>query len=313
MAKPIVSIIVPNHNYAQYIADAIASIRAQTLRDWECFIIDDASTDDSVAVIKKSIRGDKRFKLIKFTEPVGVSRARNAGLDAATGDFIAFLDSDDCYTEYALEMLVNLAQSMDADIAGGQTMGVPATFKFIPKKNTSIPVGKCWIRRDPTSFLFSPKEFNWVWVWRRIYRRELLEKVRFIPEFTSVGDDIGFMLDLCYRTYRIVETANMTVFHRGHFKSVMHEKFDTRMFYFFPVLLRHIRDNLLDKYPTRFLRRLYPYLFNYMIFETVIHPKQIGQYQAEGKQVLLESVRYIPRRYLPLRKRFLCWFLTCLK
>ncbi len=313
MAKPIVSVIIPNRNYSKYIADTIASVRAQTLRDWECFIIDDASTDDSVAVIKKSIRGDKRFKLIKFTEPVGVSRARNAGLDAATGDFIAFLDSDDCYTECALEMLVNLAQSMDADVVGGQAMQVPQAFRFLPKKNVSIPVGKCWIRRDPTSFLFSPKEFNWVWVWRRIYRRELLEKVRFVPEFTSVGDDIGFMLDLCHRTLRVVETENMTVFHRVHMESVMASTFSPRMFDFFPTLFRHMRDNILDKYPNAFLRRFYPYMFNYMIQETIIRPRQTGTYYNEAKKVLLESVRYIPRRYLPLRKRFLCWFLTCLK
>lgn len=312
-SHPIVSIIIPNHNYAKYIGDAIKSVRAQTLRDWECFIIDDASDDDSVSVIKRAIRGDKRFHLITFDEPVGVSRARNAGLDAATGDYIAFLDSDDAYADYALECLVNLAKSMNAEIVGGQAMPVPTDYRFVPQKNISVPVNRHWIRNNPTSFLLGPKEYNWCWVWRRIYQRKLIQDVRFVPEFTSVGDDLGFMLDICYRTRRIVETANVTVYHRIHNESVMHGGFSPRAFEFFPILFQYMRDNLLDKYAPGFLRSFYHMMFDYMIHETIVRTKRAGKYTEQGRKVVLESARLIPRRYLPFRKRMLCWFLSCLK
>ena len=96
MKGPTVSIILPNRNYGRFIPDAINSIKAQTLTDWECIIIDDASTDDSVDVIKELISGDGRFKLAVNSESVGISATRNVGLDMATGEYIAFLDSDDC-------------------------------------------------------------------------------------------------------------------------------------------------------------------------------------------------------------------------
>ena len=132
MDSPIVSIILPNRNYSDFIADAINSVRAQTLTDWECIIIDDASTDVSVRVIKDLIRGDKRFKLVVNPEPIGISATRNIGLDMATGEYIAFLDSDDCYMEHFLEMLVNLARKTNSDIVGATTRFVDAYFEFIP-------------------------------------------------------------------------------------------------------------------------------------------------------------------------------------
>ncbi len=311
---PRISIIIPNHNYGQYIADAILSVKSQTLRDWECFIIDDASTDDSVAVIKKLIRGDKRFKLIQFSEPVGASRARNAGMDAATGDYIAFLDSDDCYTEYALEMLLNLAVSMDAQIAGAQTLIVPHDFKYTPtNKNKDWSVGRSWIEENPARFLMAPKQYNWCWVWRRIYRRDLIENIRFVPEFTGAGDDIAFMMDLCHQTKRIVETETISVYHRLHNASVMHRGFDESAFQFFPILFRHMRENVCDKYPAGYLRAFYRNLFDYMINRTIITPKQTGQCKDSARQTVIAACKLIPRRYLPLRRRVLCWFLSCLK
>lgn len=310
---PRISIIIPNHNYGQYIADAILSVKSQTLRDWECFIIDDASTDDSVAVIKKSIRGDKRFKLIQFKSPVGASRARNAGMDAATGEYIAFLDSDDCYTEYALEMLLNLAISMNAQIAGAQTLVVPQNFKYMPQRNKDWSVGRSWIEQNPARFLMAPKQYNWCWVWRRIYRRDLIDAVRFVPEFTGAGDDLAFMMDLCYRTRRIVETETISVYHRFHNQSVMHRGFDESAFDFFPTLFRYMRENICDKYPAGYLRAFYRGLFAYLINKTIIIPKQTGNCQDSARQVVIASCKLIPRRYLPFRQRILCWFLSCLK
>lgn len=313
MSVPVVSIIVPCYNYADYVADAIRSIKAQSLTNWECIIIDDASTDDSVSVIKHAIRGDKRFHLIQLPKKSGVSVARNAGLDRARGEYIGFLDADDCYTECALEMLVHLAKTMDAQIVGAQTMMVPTDFKYVPKNDKNWTLGKCWMESTPAKFVFVPRQYNWAWIWRRIYRRDLIKNVRFMPEFTGAGEDIAFMLDVCWRTSRVVETETITTYHRVHTKSLMQRPFEKSHFDFFPTLFRYIREDVVVKYPAGFLRILYTELFKYLILVTVISPKRLGIHQDDARVVAIESCRLIMRRYLPFRKRMLCWFLSCLK
>ena len=156
MESPKVSIILPNRNYADFISDAISSVKAQTLTDWECIIIDDASSDDSVNVVKRCIRGDDRFKLVVNPESIGVSATRNIGLDMATGEYIAFLDSDDCYMEYFLEMLVSLAEKTKAEVVGATTRFVNAYYKFRPtheKWNTNNYI----VYDDPVDMQAAPQ------------------------------------------------------------------------------------------------------------------------------------------------------------
>lgn len=310
---PTVSIIVPNYNYAQYIGNALTSIRAQTMRDWECIIIDDASTDDSVNVIKKYTRNDKRFRLIQHTTSRGISAARNSGLDAAQGEYIAFLDSDDSFSECALEMLLHLARSTNADMIGGQTMIVSDTFKFIPSKKPSYSIGSFNTSNNPSSFLLTPQNYNWCWIWRRIYKRSLIGDTRFLPEMQTFGDDLTFMLDICWQAKNITETSNISVFHRQHMSSVTAAEFSTKNFDWFPTYFAHIRKNTLDKYDTYFLRNFYQNTFRYLLLETLFRPKHLGQLQQEAKAVLIKSCKLIPLRYLTIKQKVLCWFLSCLK
>ena len=92
---------MPNYNRGQFIGDAIESILAQTHKKLELIIIDDASTDDSLEVIRSF--EDSRIKLICNNENLGVSVARNRGIDVAKGNLIAFMDSDDISLACRLE------------------------------------------------------------------------------------------------------------------------------------------------------------------------------------------------------------------
>ena len=90
-----VSVIVPVYNAATYLPACIASLRAQTMEDIELIFVDDASTDGSLALLRRAQEQDVRVRVIAFPENRGVSCARNAGLDAATGEFVGFCDADD--------------------------------------------------------------------------------------------------------------------------------------------------------------------------------------------------------------------------
>lgn len=103
-AAPLISVIVPVFNVADHIAEAIASLRAQTLADFEALVIDDGSTDGSGARAQAAFQGDSRFRLIR-QQNRGLSGARNVGLDQARGAFVAFLDGDDACDPAFLQTL----------------------------------------------------------------------------------------------------------------------------------------------------------------------------------------------------------------
>ncbi len=101
-----ISIITTSYNYENYIAEMIKSVLNQTYIDWELIIVDDASCDNSVEVIK-SFCGDKRIKLICHDKNKGLVQAVKTGLKYANGEWIAFLESDDLWVENALETRIN--------------------------------------------------------------------------------------------------------------------------------------------------------------------------------------------------------------
>ena len=95
MKKNLVSIITPMYNSEKFIEATIKSVLNQTYQEWEMLIIDDCSTDNSPNIVKSYMQQDSRIKCIKTETNKGVSNARNLALSKATGQFIAFLDSDD--------------------------------------------------------------------------------------------------------------------------------------------------------------------------------------------------------------------------
>lgn len=90
----LVSIIIPSYNRAQFIGETLESVLSQTYPNWECIIVDDGSTDDTEDIVKRYTVTDDRFYYI-FQENMGVSSARNVGLEKAKGYYIQFVDSDD--------------------------------------------------------------------------------------------------------------------------------------------------------------------------------------------------------------------------
>lgn len=108
--KELVSIIVPNYNSAQFIAETIESVLSQTYTEWELLIVDDKSTDNSVKIIKTYLEKDARIQLFENTVNRGAAYTRNVALAAAKGKWIAFLDSDDLWMPSKLEKQVAFMQ-----------------------------------------------------------------------------------------------------------------------------------------------------------------------------------------------------------
>lgn len=105
-----VSVIMPAYNAAATIARSIDSVLAQTLGDLELIVIDDASTDATVALVERYASSDARVRLVRQPQNAGVAAARNAGMAVARGDYVAFLDSDDRWHPRKLEWQIGQMQ-----------------------------------------------------------------------------------------------------------------------------------------------------------------------------------------------------------
>ena len=115
---PRVSVVVPIYNVERYLADCLESLAAQTLQDLEVVMVDDGSTDRSAAIAQAFAERDPRFKLVSQANG-GLSKARNTGIDAAAGEFLAFVDSDDVVAPDAYELLVGALDETGSDFATG--------------------------------------------------------------------------------------------------------------------------------------------------------------------------------------------------
>ena len=105
--RPKISVIVPIYNAELYLEQCIESVLNQTLRDIELLLIDDGSTDNSFLICEKYKKRDNRIQLYT-NKNVGQGLERNFGIKKSTGEYIAFLDSDDQYKENMLEKLYHL-------------------------------------------------------------------------------------------------------------------------------------------------------------------------------------------------------------
>lgn len=104
-----ISVIMANYNGAKFLPDAIESIQRQTCKDWELIICDDASSDDSANIAEQAAAQDSRIQLQRNPDNKGAAAARNLGLAAARGDWIAIVDSDDLLHPERFEKLLNFA------------------------------------------------------------------------------------------------------------------------------------------------------------------------------------------------------------
>jgi len=107
----LVSILTPTYNTEKFIRSTIESAQNQSYTNWEMILVDDASADNTVAIIEEFVKKDSRIKLFKLPENRGNGFARNAALEKATGKYIAYLDADDLWFPEKLEKQIQFLKA----------------------------------------------------------------------------------------------------------------------------------------------------------------------------------------------------------
>ena len=136
-SRPRVSVVIPTYNQAKYIGEAIASVREQTFTDWELIIIDDGSTDATATVVAQQAAARMRYVARPKEER---SRARNAGLDLAQGELVAFLDDDDFWgPDYLAKQVANFASHPGLGLSFTAAYDTDPTGKVVRARGLTAP------------------------------------------------------------------------------------------------------------------------------------------------------------------------------
>ena len=188
--KPKVSVIVPVYNTEQYLKRCLDSICFQTLKDIEIICINDASTDDSLHILKEYALLDNRIKIVNLEQNQEVSHARNTGIEMARGEYIGFVDSDDEIVCDFYEKLYTAAKKVDADVSKGTLKTICGEYSGVQNSNDNI-------KKNKTYFV---GEFC-----TAIYKRNFLLQYNLIfPEDLDVWEDCLF----CIRVAKKIKTIS---------------------------------------------------------------------------------------------------------
>ncbi len=212
-SRPKVSLLVPIYNVERYLRQCLDSAAAQTLSDIEVICINDGSTDGSPVIIREYLERDPRFRMIDKANS-GYGDSMNRGLDAARGEFVGVLESDDFMAPDALEKLVGAAESFDAEVAKGNFdlyWSTPEERRELHEMFTPEMCGKPVVPGD-TGFIFYQKPS----IWSAVYRRDFLERegIRFLPTPGAAFQDTSFTVKVFALARRAVWIHDAVVSYR---------------------------------------------------------------------------------------------------
>ena len=227
-SEPLVSVIVPTYNYGRYIGDALESLRAQTHSNWECFVVDDGSTDDTAETVARAAAKDARISYVRQANQ-RQAVARNTGLSKARGRYVQFLDADDLVEPHKFERQVEfLEERTDVDIVYG---GVRFFHTERPDERLYAMFGENepWmpeVSGAGKAVVLSLVEHNIMVVNSPLLRRAVVEDVGpFDPKLPPVEDwDYWIRCALKGKTFEFRDTEGTLALVRAHDASTSRQR-----------------------------------------------------------------------------------------
>ena len=177
MQQPLVSVITPTYNSEVFISETIESVRSQTYTNWELILVDDASSDTTVEILKKYATLDQRITFFLLEKNSGAAIARNMAIEKASGSFIAFLDADDLWKPEKLSTQISFMLKKDIAVSF-------SSYELMDEKGNSL--GKM-IKALPTVNYAKMLKSNYVGNLTGIYNADKLDKV-YMPNIRKRQD-----------------------------------------------------------------------------------------------------------------------------
>lgn len=210
-----ISVIIPVYNIQQHLRECLDSVLGQSYPHLQVICVDDGSTDESPAILAQYAQKDNRVQVIR-QQNAGPGAARNTGLEAATGEYVIFLDSDDWFEPDFLEKMVDTAVREGADVA------ICRAVEFDTTSGRELP--SQWMMKKqylPGKLAFAPQEmadhlfqFTYGMPWDKFYRRELLTSSGIRYPALKNSEDLAFVYPTLLAAKRIAVVDEVLIHHR---------------------------------------------------------------------------------------------------
>jgi glycosyltransferase involved in cell wall biosynthesis len=186
----LVSVIVPCYNQGEFLNETLESVFKQTCSDWECIIVDDGSTDNTMEIAQSWALKDSRFKYY-FKQNSGVSSARNFGIELAQGEFLQFLDSDDILDDRKIKYSIDELNKSNKK----KIQIVVSNFKMISTDSTEFYPAFCELTEESLTFENFLYNFFSIQLQCGFFEATLFNTIKF-PENLSAQEDWIVWLNL---------------------------------------------------------------------------------------------------------------------
>lgn len=238
----LITVIIPVYNVEKYMRECLDSVINQSYSHLEIILVDDGSTDYSGKICDEYCKMDIRVKCI-HKKNGGLSSARNAGLDIATGNYIAFIDSDDIYELNYIEILYRNIVEFCADISCCKYMrfneSKPDNINQFISKTECISSVKCM---ENILYQYRDHIFT-VAVWNKLYKRAIFDSIRF--PFGKLNEDMAVVLQIMDLAKKVVVCDYIGYFYRINSNSITNQKFSSKrmdVVYVTEDMLKYVRD-----------------------------------------------------------------------
>ena len=251
-----ISVIIPVYNVENYLEECLKSVQTQTYTNIEVILVNDGSTDKSKLICERYCKEDRRFQLLN-QENQGLSAARNNGVASSTGEFIAFVDSDDIILPNYLETLIHYMTD-EIDIVESQF--TLSKKEFLDERFKELTI--LFEGNSQEAVKIFPKHVLNVNAVIKLYRRSIVEAVPYIDGV--IFEDVYCGIGMLKYIRKIIKIDYKGYYYRQHQASIMHRTFTPKNLDIFTV-----SDQLIDLYSDR--EELLPYIGSFLVHLATMH------------------------------------------
>lgn len=292
MNKPSVSIVVPIYNVEPYVEDCIRSVMRQTYNGpIECIVVDDCGTDNSIDIVERLIAeyvGSISFKILHHRHNRGLSAARNTGMDAATGDYLFFLDSDDELTDDCFEKLTEPFNNEWYDFVVGNVCCVKILsndkIKEI-KTSLTLKIADKTVVTD--SMILRTYRTGWnETAWNKLYKTDFIRKNRLSFKEGLLYEDNLWTFQIACIASSLFVVNHVTYIYKKREGSITSQFFRRNRVEALSITLKEMSSfvdknhiNRIDVFP--FFNNFFTYILDYYsasIFEFVLKYKELRHF-----------------------------------